>query len=158
MKFSGLTLFFIFCTTSLFAQPMPCMDPPMMTSTCVEACIICDIDGFKGRNDQMIGGEAPEGFCTTTVHNGQWIAFIAGSEDLSIRLDVSNCRTGAGLEVAIYEGIGCDNFEMVSNCNGNVRVNTSETFTTTKKLTIGQYYYLVMDGAIGYFGGLIGRF
>ena len=118
----------------------------MMTSTCVEACIICDIDGFRGRNDQMADGEAPAGFCTTTVHNGQWIAFIAGSEDLSIRLDVSNCRTGAGLEVAIYEGIGCDNFRMVSNCNGNVRVNTSEIFTANEKLTIGQYYYLVMDG------------
>ena len=115
----------------------------MMTSTCADACIICDIDGFKGRNDQMIGGEAPPGFCTTTVHNGQWIAFIAGSTELKIRLDVSNCRTGWGLEVAIYEGINCDNFKLVSNCDGDV--GTSQEFVATD-LTIGQYYYLVMDG------------
>lgn len=130
-------------TTGLYAQPMPCLDPPMMTSTCVEACIICDIDGFRGRNNNMGSGEAPPDFCTTVVHNGQWIAFLAGSTELRIRLDVSNCRIGVGLEVAIYEGIDCDNFRLVSNCDGDV--NTSQEFLATD-LTIGQYYYLVMDG------------
>ena len=132
-------------TTCLYAQPMPCLDPPMMTSTCVEACIICDINGFTGRNNNMGSGEAPPDFCTTRVHNGQWIAFIAGSTELRIRLDVSNCRIGWGLEVAIYEGIDCDNFRLVSNCDGDVGVNTSQEFLATD-LTIGQYYYLVMDG------------
>ena len=143
MKKSALLLLVLSYVSCLFAQPIPCADPPMMTSTCADACIICDIDGFTGRNDQMVGGEAPPGFCTTTVHNGQWIAFIAGSTELKIRLDVSNCRRGWGLEVAIYEGINCDNFRQVSNCDGDV--GTSQEFLATD-LTIGQYYYLVMDG------------
>jgi len=122
------------------------MDPPMMTSFCVDACIICDIDGFTGRNDNTDPGEAPPSFCTTTVHNGQWIAFIAGSERLRIRLDVSNCASNnrfSGLEVGIYEGINCENFKLVSNCNGDV---PASAVFTAEDLTIGQYYYLVMDG------------
>ena len=128
------------------SQPMICPDPPMMTSFCKDACIICDIDGFTGRNSNPEDGEAPPGFCTTVVHNGQWIAFIAGTEKLSIRLDVSNCtRSGPfrGLEIGIYEGIDCDNFKLVSNCDGDV--SSTQTFIA-EDLTIGQYYYLVMDG------------
>ena len=145
-RFFLLIFFNIFALSIVYAQPLPCMDPPRMTSFCVDACIICDIDGFTGRNDNTDPGEAPPTFCTTTVHNGQWIGFIAGSERLRIRLDVSNCenaRIFSGLEVGIYEGIDCDNFKLVSECNGDVPV--SAVFTAND-LTIGQYYYLVMDG------------
>jgi len=118
-RFFLLIFFNIFALSIVYAQPLPCMDPPRMTSFCVDACIICDIDGFTGRNDNTDPGEAPPTFCTTTVHNGQWIAFIAGSERLRIRLDVSNCenaRSFSGLEVGIYEGNDCENFKLVSEC------------------------------------------
>lgn len=45
---------------------------------CIEACVICDIDGYTGINDNPATGVAPPGFCTGTVHHVQWIAFIAG--------------------------------------------------------------------------------
>ena len=131
---------------NMFAQPSICVDPVNMTSLCEDACIICDIDGFEGRHDSNVNGWLPNDFCTSTVHNAQWIAFQAGSENLTIELQVSECQTGWGLEITIYEGINCQNFKKVANCLGSVSNNTTATVITNQPLTIGQYYYLVMDG------------
>ena len=150
-----ILLLLLFCAPLLvFAQPIPCTeDPPEMTSFCEDACIICDIDGFTGRHESNMSGMAPFGFCTVVVHNAQWIAFIAGSVDLSIEIRVSNCQQGFGLEVGLYEGIDCQNFRMVSECWGGTNIpvgeGTARVFSNTEPLVIGQYYYLVMDGAFG---------
>ena len=144
-----------FISNWIYAQPEPCLATnPDMTSLCVDACIICDIDGFTGRHDSDIPGILPDDFCTNRVHNGQWIAFIAGSENLVVDFAVSNCSlmNNSGLEIAIYEGIDCQNFRLVSNCFGagsSIRPNTTGRVTVSEPLVIGQYYYLCMDGARG---------
>jgi gliding motility-associated-like protein len=134
----------------LLAQPAPCGTPASMTSTCAPACVVCDIDGFTGINDNPASGVGPFGFCTTTVHHIQWIAFIAGSTDLTLSVSVTNCQNAAfqenGLEVGIYYSLNCQNFQLVSNCNGDILNNTTATFTNTVPLIVGQYYYFVMDG------------
>ncbi|MEM1215087.1 MAG: gliding motility-associated C-terminal domain-containing protein [Bacteroidota bacterium] len=139
--------------TLLCAQPTPCADAmPDMTPFCADACIICDIDGFTGRHESDINGEAPNDFCTLFVHNAQWIAFIAGSEELAVEIEVSNCQLGGGLEIAIYESLDCENFTLLSNCFGAqnaVAEGSSGVVTVNTPLTIGQYYYIVMDGQMG---------
>ncbi|MEM6965790.1 MAG: gliding motility-associated C-terminal domain-containing protein [Bacteroidota bacterium] len=151
-KSSLFLIFLLLALVETLAQPQPCEDPPTMTSICDDACIICDIDGFEGRHDSSQSGVGPPGFCTVVQHNMQWIAFIAGSEDLKVQLSVSDCVQGFGLEIGIYEGINCQNFQLVSQCWGAAQAvaeNTSKTFENTVPLVIGQYYYIVMDGAFG---------
>lgn len=147
------TLYALLFVTALLprlqAQPAPCDAPAAMTSTCDEACVVCDIDGFTGINNSGITGQAPPGFCTTIVHHMQWIAFIAGSTNLVLEVEVFNCQNGDGLEIGIYQSSNCQNFQLVSNCDTDVPENTTGTLTTTVPLTIGQYYYLVMDGNQG---------
>ncbi|MCC6725686.1 MAG: gliding motility-associated C-terminal domain-containing protein [Saprospiraceae bacterium] len=137
----------------LTAQPLPCGTPASMTSFCEDACVVCNIDGFSGINDSNIAGSLPDDFCTSTVHNAQWIAFRAASTNLTLSIDVYNCQHGGsggsnnnGLEVAIYESLDCENFTMVSNCDGDIPPNTTQNFTNTVPLTIGQYYFFAMDG------------
>ena len=149
-----LALFLIICLPLLtFAQPAPCdMENAEMTPTCIEACVICDIDGFTGRHESDVQGVLPSDFCTMQVHNGQWIAFQAASTELTIRLSVSNCQFGDGLELGIYESLDCQNFNLISNCLGArdaVPEGTSAEFRTIAPLTIGQHYYLAMDGNRG---------
>ena len=153
--FSFLILF-ILPFKLLLAQPTPCEEPPIMTSFCSDACIICDIDGFTGRHESTIIGEAPPGFageCTFVAHNMQWIAFIAGSVDLSVSLSVSNCQQNLGLEFGLYKGIDCENFVRISNCFGGaagiIGPGDNGVITNTEPLVIGQYYFIVMDGALG---------
>lgn len=136
-------------TTGLEGQPVPCGNPAVMTSYCKDACIICNIDGFTGVNSYTVQGQAPPGFCTSYVHNIKWIAFQAGSVDLQLEVSVFNCQKGSGLEIGIYKSLDCNTFELVSNCETDIPTNTKAIFTNTKPLTIGQYYYFVMDGGNG---------
>ena len=151
-KLTLLILISLLYYTPFFAQPQPCEEPPTMTSFCEDACIICDIDGFTGRHESSTSGLGPVDFCTIVQHNIQWIAFIAGSVDLDISLAVSNCQLGTGLEIGIYEGVNCENFRRVSDCLGAqsaISEGTSQIFSNTEPLVIGQYYFLIMDGAFG---------
>lgn len=150
--------FFIFILISIFisplivlGQPQPCGDNSQMTPTCEEACIICDINGFTGINNSNVQGEAPDGFCTTVVHNITWIAFIAGTENITLEVFVFNCQNfwNEGLEVGIYETLDCENTQLISICDGSIGENTTQTFSNNQPLTIGQYYYFVMDGGGG---------
>ena len=120
-----------------------------MSPFCAQACVICDVDGFNGRNGRDDNYELPDDFCTLQQHNGKWIAFVAGSEDLAIRMSVENCQQGDGLEIAIYEALDCENFRLVSNCFGGfglIRPGSSGIFRNTEPLVVGQHYYIVMDG------------
>ncbi|MBR9922614.1 MAG: T9SS type B sorting domain-containing protein [Bacteroidetes bacterium] len=147
LKISPFVLAITFCQL-LNAQPEPC-DPAIMTPTCEEACIICDIDGFTGINDSPVQGVAPPGFCTFGVQNITWIAFLAGSTNLTLEVAVSNCQNNIGLQIGIYEGINCQNYELVSNCENSIPPGTTATFINNQPLVVGQYYYFVMDGDLG---------
>ncbi|MEY3368046.1 MAG: hypothetical protein RI973_1201 [Bacteroidota bacterium] len=132
--------------TAGFSQPTPCGPDPDMSSICATACVICDIDGYTGINSDPEQGQFPPGFCTSTAHHMQWIAFIAGSPDLTITVKPTNCNNGSGLEVGIYESFNCLNFNLVSNCDGEILQGETGVFTNTESLVVGQYYYFVMDG------------
>lgn len=143
---SALVALLLLVSTALFAQPEPCGSEPEMTPFCIDACIICDINGFTGINNDGVQGQAPPGFCTNNVHHMQWIGFIAGSTNLTLSVSVFDCQNNSGLEVGIYKSLDCQTFQAVSNCDGDIPPNTTQNFTNTVPLTIGQYYYFVMDG------------
>ena len=118
-----------------------------MKSFCTDACIICNIDGFTGRNNSNVTGQAPPGFCTSVVHHMQWIGFIAGTSEITMEVRVSSCTLNSGLEIGLYESLDCNSFRQVSDCDTDVRPNTTRVFKNTVPLTVGQYYYFVMDGS-----------
>ena len=128
-------------------QPPICGNNPAMTSFCSQACIICDIDGFTGRNNSSIKGQAPPGFCTSYVHHMQWIGFIAGTSTLTLEVKVSNCALNNGLEIGLYESLDCQTFRRISDCDTDIQPGETRVFKNTVPLTIGQYYYFVMDGS-----------
>jgi gliding motility-associated-like protein len=140
------TFFLLLSHFALYAQPEPCGPNPQMTPNCINACVICDIDGYVGINNSTLAGQEPPGFCTTTAHHMQWIAFIAGTPNLTITVTPSNCDEGYGLEVGIYQSFDCNSFQLVSNCDGDIQEGQVGVFTNTVPLIVGQYYYFVMDG------------
>lgn len=151
MRFQ-IPLLCFFCSliicTNVQSQPEVCGPEADMTSFCADACVICDIDGFTGNNSLSAQGQGFPGFCTTQYNNMQYIAFIAGTTDLTISVDVGNCVGGLNsLEVGFFQSLDCENFVAITDCDTDIPANTSETFTNLIPLTIGQYYYLVMDGS-----------
>ena len=156
----AIVLAFLTASATAYAQrPDICGPGADMEIKCVDACIICDIDGFRGRNDN--GAAQDEGdfpgvqgtsnaFCTTVNHNIQWIGFMAVTRELNIRLDVSNCEKGDGfsygLEVGVFEVSNCDLANAIrKNCNTGINNNMSGELVMDD-LVPGQFYYLVIDG------------
>ncbi len=134
-----------------FSQPPPCGSNPQMASFCADACVICDIDGFTGINDINAIGQPLPDFCTTMFDKLQYIAFVAGTENLTIRVDVGNCfgTFQNSLEIGFFESLDCIEFNPITMCDTDVGEFTSQTFSNFTPLTIGQHYYLVMDGSNG---------
>ena len=110
MKSTLLSALFCLFSLALYAQPQPCGPEGAMTSTCLSACVICDIDGFTGTNDLTVQGQGFSNFCTTQFHNMSYIAFIAGSVDLTIDVTVDNCDSFWGVEIGFFESSDCDMF------------------------------------------------
>jgi len=132
----------------IFAQPEPCGPNPAMTSTCASACVICDIDGFSGVNDLSIIGQNVPGFCTTFQHNIQFIAFIAGTENITIQVEVGDCVGGGqSLELGFFESLDCQTFTPITDCDTDIDQFTSQTFTNYNPLVVGQHYYMIIDGS-----------
>ena len=138
-------------------RPAVCGPGARMELKCIDACIICDIDGFRGSNNNggaVNEGDKPPSFCTSVNHNIQWIGFLAGSAQLTLELDVTNCQAGSrpdgGLEAGIFEVRDCDlaNSVAVSNCDSDIGNNTTQVFTM-ETLVPGDFYYLVIDGNNG---------
>ncbi len=149
MKITIALCLFLLTAIYSIAQPEPCGPDPAMTSTCATACVICDIDGFTGRNELTVQGQTFQGFCTTQFHNMSYIAFIAGSTNLSIKVTVTNCTINWGLEIGFFESLDCQTFTPITECNTDIPENTSYTFTNDVPLNIGQHYYMIMDGSGG---------
>ncbi len=137
-----------------FAQlPDPCGPEGMMAPWCEEACVICDIDGFLGRNDGPSSTWAPDEFCSFGDQKVTWIAFIAGTETLELTMEVSNCTTNLGLQVGIFRTDDCMNFERATNCENPITVGNPGFFSNVgpeyDPLVVGQHYYIIMDGNDG---------
>ncbi len=153
-KVALLCLFSAF-TCSLMSQvvPEPCGPDGSMAPFCEQACIICDIDGFEGRNDGESSTLAPDIFCSQGDQKVTWIAFIAGTPNLEMEVEVSNCTVNDGLQVGVFETDDCINFRQAMTCvnpiggwGSNPGVFTNANFGP---LTVGQHYFFLMDGNNG---------
>jgi gliding motility-associated-like protein len=87
------------------------------------------------------------------IQNNVWMAFIAASDSLKLKIKASNCNGGGvggngdGIQMSILETNNCLNYLKLA-CKADLRngeefiVNVSETGA----LTIGKQYYIMLDG------------
>ena len=147
-------IFSISILCSLQGQiPLPCGPNPIMANTCATACVICNIDGYVGTNDLQDGGQGFSNFCSSP-NDMHYIAFIAGSTSLSIRIDVDNCTNPnsnfwRSLDIGFFQSDDCNTFTGITTCREDLENGDFFVFNTNEPLIIGQHYYLVMDGSFG---------
>lgn len=80
------------------------------------------------------------------IDNNSWIKFTAAATSATLGVTISNCWVGnypsGGIQMQIFSGTNCTNFTPVSSFKEN-----STGFTITANgLTVGQTYYLMVDG------------
>lgn len=142
-----VVLWILFQSVGFGQMHSPCGPNPVpLSNDCSGACVVCDLNGVSARTTNTIMGQSPPGFCTMVVHSMQWLAFVAGSPNLSINVAVSACNQANGVEMGIYSSPDCSSFTLVSNCNTNMYANQTWAFSTNAPLKPGCIYYLVWDG------------
>ncbi len=122
------------------------------TGLCSDAPILCnlnDLDGYSGTMSGTLTG-GPATICVSdTPDNMHWWAFVAGGSIVTINIVSTNCTTEGGMTGAsfgVYEGCGFETSEWCSSECGSSSFTENISLTG---LTIGQSYYLYMNGCNG---------
>jgi large repetitive protein len=136
--------------------PDSCNGNPPAADNCADAPVICDLDGYCGNttgwytpDNANIGTTGNSQFCGS-IENNSWIAFIASATSASFQITSTNCSySGYGIQGRIFSTSNCNTFTPISNCVSQDAGSGSFTLTTTGTLTIGQKYYIMIDGWAG---------
>lgn len=122
---------------------------------------------MRGNNENTSGVDQPDGTNTggvfgqggswgtgspafdVNINNNSWIRFTAGAVTAVLNVTIGNCWKGnypqGGIQMQIFSAANCCNFTPVSNFKEN-----STGFTiTANSLTIGNDYFLMVDGFAG---------
>ena len=88
--------------------------------------------------------------CNIPIENNHWLAFIANSTNLSLKVGTGSCTQegplpGDGLQFAVYETTNCTTFDKIV-CKTRDMFPFSETTFDLTNLTIGKQYYIMLDG------------
>ncbi|MFT4600657.1 MAG: gliding motility-associated-like protein [Arenicella sp.] len=134
---------------------------------CANAQQICDLNGYGGVTSSAYTVDSPDNMCgigdplfptpgcvfgtgytggsPVQLDNNSWLKFTAGATTAELFVEISSCQNGNGMQMQIFEGTNCTNFSSVSNF---LETSTSQTVLATG-LTIGNTYYIVVDGFAG---------
>lgn len=122
---------------------------------------------MRGNNEDVAGNNMPDGTNTggifgqggswgvgapnfdVTINNNSWIKFTAASSVAVLQVSVYDCWVGnypsGGLQMQVFEGTNCTNFVPVSD----FKESSSGFSITANNLTVGNDYYLMVDGFAG---------
>lgn len=83
------------------------------------------------------------------INNNSWIKFTASSTTATLDVNIYDCWVGnypsGGIQMQIFEGDNCTNFVPVSN----FEESSTGFVITANNLTVGNDYYLMVDGFAG---------
>ncbi|MEI6852323.1 MAG: PKD domain-containing protein [Bacteroidota bacterium] len=136
-----------------------CLNSTPAGDYCSTATPICNFNGYCGNTSATYGytvsptdntdeNGSPLGaiFCGS-IENNSWMSFVADATTAVLNVAVSNCTMNYGIQMEIYSTTDCYNYTAVSNCyNPGTPINGTISATG---LTIGQTYYLMIDGNAG---------
>ncbi|MBD3639288.1 MAG: gliding motility-associated C-terminal domain-containing protein [Crocinitomicaceae bacterium] len=134
---------------------------------CANAQQICDLNGYGGVTSSAYTIDTPDNMCgignpasptpgcvfgtgytgtsPVQIDNNSWLQFTASATTAELFVEISSCQNGNGMQMQIFEGTNCTNFVAVSNF---LETTSSQTVLATG-LTIGNTYYIVVDGFAG---------
>lgn len=122
---------------------------------------------MRGNNEDLNGVNMPDGVNTggifgqggtwgsgaplfdVIINNNSWIKFTAASITATLTVSIYDCWIGnypsGGIQMQIFEGNNCTNFIPVSN----FEESSTGFVMTANNLTVGNDYYLMVDGYAG---------
>ncbi|MDX1653446.1 MAG: hypothetical protein R3277_13190, partial [Brumimicrobium sp.] len=142
-------------TAILGCEPQICSNGNTPANdACSFAPQICDLNGYCGNTSgwytpgpeaTTLGSDYGGIFCGS-IENNSWIAFEASSTSATFDFTSTNCTDpSSGIQMQIFSTPDCNSFSNVSNCVNQTTGSGTGTITATG-LTVGQTYYIMVDG------------
>lgn len=138
-------------------QPLACGTNTPAEDFCGSAPQICDLNGYCGNTsgwytpDNVGIGTIGSGVFCSNIQNNSWLSFVASATTATLTITSSNCALpGTGIQAAILTSTNCSSFTRASSgaCISQSTGSGTSTLTATG-LTIGQKYYVMIDGFDG---------
>lgn len=148
----------------------PCGTNDAPGNSCLEATPICNLDGYCGTTDasytvntwgdagdalfcSLFGFLCPTGlngaFCGS-IENNSFLSFVADATSISFDVWVYNSLYDDGIQIMIFQPNGnCSGDVTTYYCNGQMSPSPNAQTVTANGLTIGQTYYIMIDGYAG---------
>lgn len=134
---------------SCFQKPT-CGTNPVANDICASATHVNNLSGYCGNTSGTYTADQPGNllsvFCGT-IENNSWLTFTADSTAALFNVWTSACAVGDGIQIEIYRTADCNTFTSVSNCWNPF--NDVNGVITATGLTVGQEYYMMIDGNNG---------
>jgi len=136
---------------------LECNSNPDLSDIFGSAPLVCNFNGYCGSTSLAHGAEFPTGLtgggsCPTlfggTIENNSWLKFEAASETVDFEFTVTSCSSGEGIQVAVFDYNGSI-FTRKSDCALSDGVHNGTFTVSASNLTIGQTYYIMVDGNAG---------
>ncbi len=146
------TLILLIQSSSLFGQcSTTSCSTPLVAYDATQACILPSensLNCYFGQTTASTPVSFPPFWCTS-VENNQWFAFTATQTNVCMDIEALNCQSGGAIQAALLETVDCVNFNFVSDCLGNIPSGTTTQLCSNVPLTVGNVYYLMIDGSAG---------
>ena len=128
-----------------------CITTTPAGNSCSAVTPICDFNGYCGNTSSTYSvnswGSLTSAFCGS-IENNSFFSFVAGASTVTLDVWVSNCANNFGIQFMVFSSSG--------NCSGSVTTYLCESqmlpgysLITTSGLTVGDTYYLMVDGFAG---------
>lgn len=121
------------------------------TDACVDAPLICDFNGYCGTTSgyyTVSSGEATSiSGCGFSLDNNSWVKFVPNATSVTIGVVVSQCKNSNGVQFGVWKSTNCNTFTNVGCAPSNPFIGIQNM--TFSGLTIGDEYYLMIDGYAG---------
>lgn len=142
------------CTQQACGSNLPAGDE------CSTATQICDFNGYCGSTSGWYTETAVHanieaatlgtGCFNGSIENDSWIKFVANSTNVSLSITSSNCLDNlSGIQAVLLSSANCSNFTCVSTTQAQNMGPGTFILNNNVALTIGQTYYLMIDGYAG---------
>jgi len=135
--------------------PNPCFDPITGTTYCKFACVVCEFDTIIGQTNVVLPPGLPsdpppifnlcsQGAGPIELSHPRWFGFMAGSTNIGFNIRNLGCSGGTDIEAAIVYSCAYPNWAL--SC---AQIDPANPVISFFGLTVGQLYYLVVDGVDG---------
>ncbi len=149
--YGGGTGTFSICVVA--PPPAPsCSGNPPAGNTCATATPICDLNGYCGSTASTYTADywaqLNTAFCGS-IENNSFISFVASATTISFNVWVTSSTMGYGIQIFIYSAVNCSGAVTSYTCWNPGTVPSGPTTISASGLTVGNTYYIMIDGNSG---------